>query len=234
MTLVRTQVTPVTGTTASTLTSGSFSPGANSLVVVKIGAIATTGGTSVTACADSAPTSYVAAIADQTGDGYSAIVTYTHYYTTAPGAITVKGTFGGNQAHTIIDACYYTAANNPQTGAAILNNGSASTTTTLSGALVLTTLNSMFEVVASTQTNSAWATPTALTGTTSDTGGVVTDGNFVGVVCGHSTAATATTGSKTVGWTPSSTGSGFGNAIQAIEILPLKPGSPGAFMPFFI
>jgi len=208
---------------ATTIQSASFSPPANSLVVVLYGfgwATSTATGPVVTV-ADSGSVSYDAGPSANTGTfSFSAI--FSHYYATAPGPITVTATRNSATAATVsmyvlvlpgAAASQAAAAFAAISGAATSLTGSITTTQPRSWVLLTVTENNAFA-------------PTAVAGTTLQ-GSYEDSVNGIESMFGAQTPATITPGATTPGWTATSTGYSW----AALEILPVQA-APAPVAPY--
>jgi large repetitive protein len=227
MTFGGTNISPsVTSTTVINQTSASFSPPANSMVVVM--AINASAGVNSLAlglsCKDSLSNTYAMPASQAPGGSYYGTAFFTYYYASAPGSITVTVTqttasqTSGTSHDVIICPIVLTGAAASQAGAGVgmylgpsFNEPNCECTivTTTTGSIVLIIGNSGYFAVGSSftadgNTNAtplanAWATP------------------FGHAIFGIAAAATGTPGSTTVGWTNANS---YYPNILALEILP--------------
>lgn len=205
---------------AGTAATASFTPPANSLVVIvaNIGYLTNAGSGPTVTCADSLANSYTAAPAASWDGQFAGVYIFSHFYVASPGAITVTVTRTVQLGSALFELVPYvlTGANSSQAGAgsATFSAGSGAfshaITTTATGSWTLTGLS-----VGNTET-----------GTPSPIGGLTTDHFFndtsdiVAATAGH--VATVTPGATTLGWTWASS-SDF--AWAALEILPAAGGA---------
>jgi len=207
-----------TVSTAGTAVTASFSPPANSMVVivVNIGYLAnTTTGPTVT-CADSLANSYTAGPAAYDGQ-FAGSYQFSHFYSSAPGAITVTvtRTVALGQSNFEVVPYVLTGANSSQAGQGTANGTGTTGAFTKS---VTTTATGSWTCVGLAVGNVMTGTPTGV--------GVTTDHSFndgtdlVSGAAGH--AITGSPGATTLGWTWTSN-SDF--AWTALEILPAAGGA---------
>lgn len=224
----------LSNSTAPSATSASFSPPAGSDVLVEVSLdydSNTPTGPSVTV-ADSGGTAFTAGPSAYDGAAEGSYV-FSHYYATAPGAVTVTATrsgtaLSGKAARTrssTTTASLFAVNTRVLAGAAASQSGAASASghgtsgTSLTTPVTTTAAGSDVEAVVtegSTQSLSA--------------SGLATDSQWNDANDGSSTAAghakTVTPGAKTVGWT---VGSSTYWALAALEVLP--SGSCGGTAP---
>ena len=205
---------------ATTITSGSFSPPAGSLVVVlyTLGFNVSTVTAPTVTVADSGSVSYAAgpAVYDTRYD-YAAI--FTHYYATAPGSITVTATRNGAAAFTAIYVLVLDGAAAPQFGGGTATTFvGTSSTEQLTGAITRYTPGS-WVLVACTDANNYAPTVYNANTTTLATFHDIGEAQF-----GKLTSPSYPTGSVTLGWTVSSGNTGY--AWAALEIIPSAPFYP--------
>ena len=220
MTLALDGSTPVavdlTGSTAGTATTASFSPPANSMAVmaVNIGyAVNTTTGPTVT-CADSNGNTYTAGPNDYDAR-FDGSYIFTFFYSSAPGSITVTVTRTGALGSSLFEVVPYvlTGSGANQAGAASAHTHNTTSSTTGTSSITTTTAGS-WVIVAGAQGNNE-ASWTAVGLTTDHTQDDHTDGNSA--AAGH--FVTVTPGATTLGWTfPTSAPISW----AALEILPLS------------
>ena len=215
-------VTTPLNNTSLTLATASFSPPAGSLVViaVTIGYDTSPGGAGPTVTvADSGSVSYTAGpkIFDTAAEG---TYFFQHYYTTAPGSITVTAT---RTTETSEGAMYniktyvLDGASPIQTGAATAtNDNTAGTGTALTQAITPTVVGSW---VMASVTTSGGSTALTISGITQDN---INNDASDGETCAFGHAVTSATTSETIGWT---TGSGVFFALALWEILPASSGA---------
>jgi len=206
-----------------TQTSASFSPPAGSLVVMLVvvtydGQSNSYSSTGLTA-ADSLSNTYSAPIsvpANASGYGITSHAIFTHYYTSAPGSITVTATLAsgemtqGGIGAVDIQPIVRTGCASSQSGAATAsahgsgtNAGEIAITTTTTGSWVL------FQASGYAVSGTALANSTSIASTSSD-------GTTDAFATGRAASATGTPGSATFGWSGSSTLV----TLTALEILP--------------
>lgn len=205
----------LTGTTGGTVATATFTPPANSFVVIvaTIGYLASSAAPTVT-CADSAATAYTAgpAVYDTL---YAGAYIFTHFYSSSPGPITVTvtRTVALGAAQMSIIPFVLNGANSVQTGAASLTFSTSSNVATFNRSFSPTTPGS-WSIVGVSIGNLMSGAPTAV--------GVITDHynsdgtDFVSEIAGHQ--VTGTPGASNMGWTWNSSSD---YAWVALEILPL-------------
>jgi len=208
-----------TGNSSGTLATASFSPPANSMVVivVNIGFLNTTITGPTVTCADSLANSYTAITPAYDGQ-FAGSYQFSHFYASAPGTITVTvtRTVATGTANFSITPYVLTGANSSQAGAASANGTGTSSTFTKS---ITTTQTGSWTCVGLSVGNTETGTPTPVGGVTTDH--FFNDGtDFVAEAAGHVT--TVTPGATTMGWTWHSS-SDF--AWTALEILPAAGGA---------
>jgi hypothetical protein len=204
--------TSTTSTTSVSLTTGSFSPPANSMVAVMISlGYSPIGSDPGLTVKDSNNNNYTVGphVFDGTWD--SVAIAY-FYYTNAPGSITVTASrTSSTQAawaiypYVLTGASAVAGASNTTSSTGSPTSWTGSITTTVTGSWVL---------LATTIANTPTATPNGSTTT-------ITQINATGVgeelLLGKATSATGTPGATTLGWTGSA---GNNYAWAALEILP--------------
>lgn len=191
---------------SGSVTSVSFSPPANSMVVVMVNAMYYNGVSSPSfTCADSLSNSYTQGCFVNSSSQCSTAAIFFHYYTTAPGSITVTVNNSSSAS-----AAYYLAPR-VVTGVSSTNSGAASGTLNnyMSSNITTTVSGSWVYVIAGNNENQS-QTPTSAT-TTIDfwRDSKTTDTTY----SGRMTNATVTPGSVDLGWGDSGT-------WAALEILP--------------
>lgn len=197
--------------TATTATTASFSPPAGSEVLVQVSVGNDSGGSTAPSVTeqDSSGTSYTAGPSSWDGAGEGSY-TFTHYYATAPGSITVTST------RSRTDTAMYSENTRVLTGVAASQAGAVSGTahgngtSTETKTLTPTAIKSDVEVV-TTEAN----TP-ALTSS-----GLATDSSWYSAYDGEATVSghqkTTALASETVGWHAASASNW---ALSALEVLP--------------
>lgn len=205
----------VQGSTGGTWATASFSPPANSMVVIvaTVGYLSASSAPTVT-CADSNAVAYTAgpAIFDTQ---YAGAYVFSHFYSSAPGPITITVTRTVALGQAMLDLTPYvlTGANSVQTGAATLTFSTTTPGTVFNRSFTPTTPGSWCIVGASIG-NSQSGAPTAVNVTTDHYFSENTD--VVAVAAGH--FVTGTPSATNLGWTWASTSD---YAWAALEILPL-------------
>lgn len=199
--------------TSATATTASFSPPAKSLVVihVTIGFDANTPSAPSFTVADSGSTSYTAGPTGYDG-GATGVWLFSHYYATAPGAITVTATRTGQlgAAMFFVKTWVLTGAAASQTGAASAS-GHAQTGTSISGSITPTQLNSWVMVGGASGSNIAL----------NAAGGLTQDTSWADASDGEATASghlvVSSVSAQSPGWTVASN---IFWSWAALEILP--------------
>lgn len=205
----------VVGTTGGTAVTASFSPPANSIVVIaaSIGYLSSSSAPTVT-CADSNAVAYTAgpAVFDTL---YEGSYIFTHFYSSAPGPITVTVTRTVALGQAMIDLTPYvlTGANSSQAGAASLTFSTTTNTTAFNRSFTPTTPGSWCIVCAGIGNNETGGAPTAVGLTTDHYNTENTD--IVAAAVGH--FVTGTPSATNLGWTWSQLAD---YAWTALEILP--------------
>ena len=220
MTILQDASTPApvdnTASTAGTAVTASFSPPANSMVVivVNIGYLSLTATGPTVTCADSGAVSYAAGPAAYDGQ-FSGSYIFTHFYTTAPGSITVTVTRTVALGQALFEVVPYVLSGASSTlgNSANATSGSSpfshSITTTATGSWTCTGLS---------VGNSESGTPGTVGLTTDHYFNDITD--IVAGAAGHAT--TSTPGATSLGWTWASSSD---HAWTALEILPAAGGA---------
>lgn len=205
----------VQGTTGGTVSTASFSPPANSMVVIVATIGYQAGGSAPTVtCADSLANAYTAgpAVFDTL---YEGVYIFTRYYSTAPGPITVTvtRTVNLNGAQLEIVPFVLTGVNSSQAGAASLTFSTTTNTTAFNRSFTPTTSGS-WVIVAAGMGNTESGTPTIVGLAATDH--YISDGtDFVASAVGHFVTGTPT--ATSLGWTWSQA---TDYAWAALEILP--------------
>jgi hypothetical protein len=224
MAITKDAVSPATGFTAlnqaaTSWTTASFSPPANSLVGVICSLVyAVSGSAPVPTVKDVNNVTYTAGPAlYDTVFAWAGV--FWHYYSSAPGSITITMTRTGTTATGVmVFPIVLDGAASSQAGAASNTNSSSSLSATSS--ITTTTAGSWVLVAAGIGSTESTITPSALT-TTLQSFLDNTDGGVL--AAGQATSATGTPGATTLGWTFSPTGTDW--AWAALEILPAGGGS---------
>jgi hypothetical protein len=197
--------------TTGTATTATFSPPANSMVVVCTAAMYLNQSSATSlSCADSLSNAYTAGpSAGGTGNAYSQI--FTRYYSSAPGSITVTVSNTNHNA-----AAMYLAAR-VVTGASFAQAGAASVSTNQLNAPIVTTANGSLVYVMAAEPVTSSLTVEPL-GSTLDFWLDTISGD--GAYLQKQSSPTGIPGSTLLGYTPS----GGGNGTVMLEILPAAPG----------
>jgi hypothetical protein len=209
----------LTISTSGTAVTASFSPPANSMVVivVNIGYLSNTPTGPTVTCADSNAVAYTAGPAAYDGQ-YAGAYQFFHYYSTAPGAITVTvtRTVALGQSQFEVVPYVLTGTNSSQAGQGTANGTSGASPFSKS---ITTTQTGSWTCVGLSVGNSESGTPGSIGGVTVDHfHNDATD--IVAAAAGH--VITGTPGATTLGFTWSSS-SDF--AWTALEILPAAGGA---------
>lgn len=188
--------TTATGSSATTITTGSFSPPANSMVVVMVNVgYGPTGSNPSVTVTDSNSNSFTAGSTAFDGSyDYSGL--FYHYYTNAPGSITITAT------RTTGITCGWAVYPYVLTGASNVvgasNNTTNTNTSSMTGSITTTVTGSWVLLTSSTGNSGLTYTPNGST-TTITSLQDNTDGEFL--LQGKQTSATGTPGATTLGWT---------------------------------
>ena len=206
----------VTGTTGGTVATASFSPPANSMVVIvaNIGYLSSSSAPTVT-CADSNAVSYTAgpAVFDTQ---FAGVYIFTHFYSSAPGPITVTVTRTVGLGSALLEIVPYvlTGANSSQTGAATLTFSTTTNTKNFNRSFTPTTPGSWC-ITGISVGNTESGTPTAVNSTTDHFLSDSTD--VVAAAGGH--FVTGSPVAANLGWTWAQASD---YAWATLEILPLS------------
>lgn len=200
-------------TTSTTLTSNSFSPPANTMVVVPVEVgYGPSGSDPGVTMADSNGNTYT--LGPHVFDGswdYGAIFYF--YYTNAPGSITVTATrTSSNQ--TAWDIAPIVLQNTSSTVGASNTAFSASNVSSFTGSIT-TTVTGSWVYLAATAANTPTMTPN---GSTWSLFTVAANGVGETLMAGKATSPTGTPGATTLGWTTSGIATQY--ALAMLEILP--------------
>jgi hypothetical protein len=204
----------LTGTTGGTVSTATFTPPANSMVVIvaTIGYLNPASAPTVT-CADSGAVSYTAgpAVFDTL---YAGAYVFTHFYSSSPGPITVTvtRTVALGAAQMSIIPFVLNGTNSSQAGAASLTFSTASNVSAFNRSFTPTTPGS-WSIIGASIGNQMSGAPTAVGVTTDHYNSDGTD--FVSEIAGHQ--VTGTPAASNMGWTWSSNSD---YAWVALEILP--------------
>jgi hypothetical protein len=195
----------------STLTTASFSPPANSLLVAIVGCYSSgsNGAITVTDSGGHTWTKKLEAVAHIT----TAI--WECQLTTAPGSITVSGAYSNNAGDEFLAVRVLNGAATSQTGAGTATHTVTSATTADTYSLTTTQTNSVVYGIAFNYSTSSGFTPNAAT--TAITPALVDTPNGANELAWKSTSATTTPGATTFGGT---WGSSCTQGNVALEILP--------------
>ena len=216
-------VVTATGNSTGTITTASFTPPSNSLLVVVLNVGYTSAGSGIASVtiSDTASGSYTAGpfLGDSAANN-SGI--WFRYLSSSPGSITVTATNSNHPAAGYqLAVRVLTGANSSQSGAASATHTGASATTAVTSAITTTTTGSAVYVAAcgnSGDTFTAAAATTLISNLTD-----ATDAEVLGA--GRATSLTGTPGATTLGFTSSGS---VKFSWVALEILPTStPGTPG-------
>ena len=216
-------VVTATGNSTGTITTASFTPPSNSLLVVvlNVGYASAGSGIASVTISDSASGSYTAGpfLGDSAADN-SGI--WFRYLSSSPGSITVTATNSNHPAAGYqLAVRVLTGANSSQSGAASATHTGGSATTAVTSAITTTTTGSWVYVAACANSGTTFSAAAATTLINSLTD--ATDAECLGA--GRATSATGTPGAATLGFTAGAT---VKFSWVALEILPTStPGTPG-------
>lgn len=219
----------VVGTSATSLTTASFSPPANSLLLAVVGVgWGNTVPTGATVTDSGGHTWTVAATAAGTvsGTGGLAKIAYT-YLSSAPGSITVTATFTNLSGGSMLAVRVLTGAASSQAGAGSKTLVGVTNSTVGTVSITTTTTNSLVYGIGDdperADTFAVNGATSMLTGTPSGTYLDATDA--ISLMGWKATSATGTPGATTLGGTWQS---GTTSNISAFEVLPASAGTASA------
>ena len=143
----------------STRVTTSFSPPANSLLVAMVGCFSS-GSNGVITVTDSGSHTWTKALESV---GHTTVAIWRCQLTTAPGSITVTGTYSNNAGDEYLAVRVLTGAATSQTGAGTATHLVTSSTTADTYSLTTTQTNSIVYGIADNWSNSSVLTPNAAT-----------------------------------------------------------------------
>jgi hypothetical protein len=211
-------VTSSTGAATSGVftTANAFSPGAGTMVLVRVENMftASPGSAATFTCQDSHGTSYASALQAQNSFDVAGAAIFWHVYSSAPGSttLTITSSVTGTALELLVSPTLITGQASSPIGPNTLSTDPSGSTTSLTGSLTTTVAGSRVYLAGGVGSGSAMTAA-------SNTATTATYNGYNNAATGISTSATATPGATTFGWTcsPAST---FGGNLIGVEVLP--------------